>query len=324
MNYKHFYPLLVCILLLVSCDSEEDYNPYTPPTRPVEDTRNDNRNIGGNVVTSRIETPHVNAAFLLVPHYATLNGKQVLNYIVEWNAGIRHSSWVAFSWDSTTATEDPTVKRQDKFKWDPDVAGSNGAVYSSDYTKNGYDKGHICASEDRVFCQEANDQTFYFTNMSPQFSSFNQGFWKELEAKVRSWGRATLSGRYDTVYVVKGGTTNRLLYSYVGHNKASDGVIPMTDSNGYSPRSDGKVGLPVPEYYYMALLSVKNGVYHAIAFLVPHSEDLPKTPKATELQQYVTTVDNLEYMTGIDFFCNLTDRKEAEVEKTYSLSDWGW
>ena len=318
MMLKKFIYITVCMLLIVACDNEEENRPH------VEDNRNDNRNIGVDAAALRIETPHVNGAFLLVPHYADVNGRQVLNYTVEWNASIRHSSWVAFYWDKTTAAEETSVQRKNNFKWDIDISRNQGSVSSADYSKNGYDKGHICASEDRVFCQEANDQTFYFSNMSPQFSSFNQGFWKELEARVRTWGRATLTGRYDTVYVVKGGTINRLLTSYAGHNKASDGVIPTTDSNGYSLRSDGKTGLPVPMYYYMALLSVKNGVYHAIAFIVPHSEDLPKTPKSAELQQYATTIDNLEYMTGIDFFCNLMDKEETEVEKTLLLSDWSW
>lgn len=322
INSSLKYLILFALALLVSCDNEE----YLPPTKQpvVEDTTNDNRNIGGDAVVSRLETPHVDVAFLLVPHYVAMGGQQVLNYTVQWNASIRHSTWVAYSWDKTTAAEDKSVQRKDNFKWDVSIPRTEGSVSSTDYSKNGYDKGHICASEDRVFCQDANDQTFYFSNMSPQFSSFNQGFWKELEAKVRSWGRATLTGKYDTVYVVKGGMTNDLLHSYEGYNKASDGVIPKTDDNGYSLRSDGKIGLPVPAYYYMALLSVKKGVYHAIAFVIPHSEHLPKTPKATDLQQYVTTIDNLEHITGIDFFCNLTDRKEAEVEKTYSLSDWIW
>lgn len=318
---KYILAFTLCLFVLASCDFEEEYTPTHPSA---DDNRNDNRNIGGDAVASRLETPHVNSAFLLVPHYANANGRAVLNYTVEWNASIRHSAWVAFSWDSTTATEETSVQRKDNFKWDVDIPRTQGSVSSTDYSKNGYDKGHICASEDRVFSQEANDQTFYFSNMSPQFSSFNQGFWKELEAKVRSWGRATLTGRYDTVYVVKGGTINHLLYGYVGHNKASDGVVPTTDSNGYSARSDGKVGLPVPEFYYMALLSVKNGIYHAIAFLVPHSEDLPKTPNVSDLQQYVTTIDNLEYISGIDFFCNLSDKKENEVERNFTLSDWSW
>lgn len=318
---RFLYLLSICVIVLSSCDNEDE---YTPSRQPVEENHNENCNVGGDDVVRRMETPHVNAAFLLVPHYVTVDGKQVLNYTVEWNAGIRHSTWVAFSWDSTTASEDETVHRRDNFKWDVDIPRSKGSVSPTDYLKNGYDRGHICASEDRVFSQEANDQTFYFSNMSPQFSSFNQGFWKELEAKVRSWGRATLTGRYDTVYVVKGGTTNSLLRNYEGHTKTSSGVVPMTDANGYSLRSDGQIGLPVPEYYYMALLSVKNGVYHAIAFMVPHSEDLPRSPKVTDLQYFVTTIDNLEYLTGIDFFCNLIDEKEKEVESNYSLGDWKW
>lgn len=64
--------------------------------------------------------------------------------------------------------------------------------------------------------------------------------------------------------------------------------------------------------------------YHAIAFLVHHSEYLPKSPKVAELQQYVTGIDNLEYMTGIDFFCNLADKKDEELKRTFSLNDCSW
>lgn len=308
------YLLYFIIAVFASCTHEDNIT--------VEDNRNDNRNVLGGVLTSRVEIPHVSDASSLVPHYVMHNSQKVLNYTVDWNGYIRHSRWVAFTWDSTTAADDQKVKRQDKFKWDVDIPSSNGGVTSSDYTKNGYDKGHICASEDRVFCQEANDQTFYYSNMSPQFSSFNQGFWRVLEAKVRNWGRSTLTGVYDTVYVVKGGTTTMLLHNYVGKNKASDGAIPMTDANGYSPRSDGKVGLPVPEYYYMALMSVKQGFYRAIAFLVPHNEDLPRNPSDADIEEYVVSVDQLEQVTGIDFFCNIIDRKENEAEKSSSWTYW--
>lgn len=308
------YLLYFIIAVFASCTHEDDIT--------VEDNRNDNLNVLGGVLTSRVEMPHVSDASSLVPHYVMHNSQKVLNYTVDWNGYIRHSRWVAYTWDSTTTVDDQTVKRQDKFKWDVDIPSSNGGVTSTDYTKNGYDKGHICASEDRVFCQEANDQTFYYSNMSPQFSSFNQGFWRVLEAKVRNWGRSTFTGVYDTVYVVKGGTTSMLLHNYVGKNKASDGAIPMTDANGYSPRADGKAGLPVPEYYYMALMSVKQGIYRAIAFLVPHSEDLPRNPSDAELEKYVVSVDKLEEFTGIDFFCNIIDRKENEAEKSASWTYW--
>lgn len=147
---KKLIYISVCMTLIVACDLEDEYEPQRPQ---VEDDRDDNRNIGGYVVASRVETPHENSAFLLVPHYANANGRMVLNYTVEWNAGIRHSSWVAFSWDSTMAAEETSVQRKDNFKWDVDIPRTQGSVSSTDYSKNGYDKGHICASEDCVFCQ---------------------------------------------------------------------------------------------------------------------------------------------------------------------------
>ena len=70
---------------------------------------------------------------------------------------------------------------------------------------------------------------------------------------------------------VKGGTTDRLLTNFTGVKKANDGLYPTTNADGLTLG-----GLICPSYYYMALLSEKAGVYHTIAFLVPHSELLPE------------------------------------------------
>lgn len=64
--------------------------------------------------------------------------------------------------------------------------------------------------------------------------------------------------------------------------------------------------------------------YHAIAFLVPHSELLPQKPTADDFQVYAVSIDKLEQETGIDFFCNLPDVIEDEVEKAYNKADWAW
>lgn len=319
---KYIFTFSLCLLLLVSCENAEEYLNEKQSTSSAEapDRKNDNSNTLASIVAQRIEIPHVDAALQIVPHYVTMpDGRQVLNYTVQWDAEKRHSMWVAFSWDRTTANKDADVKRGDDYKWDADLPDAQ--VSFEDYRNNGYNRGHLCASDDRMFCQEANDQTFYYTNISPQFPSFNQGIWEKLEKKVRSWGEATLTGKYDTVYVVKGGTINTLLCNYIGIKSDYKTGIPNTDANGYTLRSDGKKGLPVPASYYMALLSVKNGVYHAIAFIVPHSEDLSGTD---DLQQYATSIDDLEEFSGIDFFCNLIDEIEAKVEKTFSLRDWSW
>ena len=187
------------------------------------------------------------------------------------------------------------------------------------HKSDGYDKGHLCASEDRVYSKSANKQTFYYSNISPQIGSFNQKYWAALEKQVQTWGRSTINGTYDKLYVVKGGTTDRLLTNFTGVKKANDGLYPTTNADGLTLG-----GLICPNYYYMALLSEKAGVYHTIAFLVPHSELLPEKPGKDEFMVYAVSIKNLEYETGIDFFCNLPNEIEKTVEATYSADDWAW
>ena len=55
--------------------------------------------------------------------------------------------------------------------------------------------------------ERLNDQTFYYTNMSPQRNKFNTGVWLALEGQVQSWGRSCTAS--DTLYVVKGGTIDK-------------------------------------------------------------------------------------------------------------------
>lgn len=74
----------------------------------------------------------------------------------------------------------------------------------------------------------------------------------------------------------------------------------------------------------MALLSEKAGVYHAIAFFVPHSELLPDNPGKNEFMVYAVSIESLEYETGIDFFCNLPNEIEKKVEAVYNAEDWVW
>lgn len=261
--------------------------------------------------------PHLNAANFFAAHYVDYDGKHIMNLAVEWNAAMRHSSWVAFSFDATTSQDN--VKRSDAWAWDALIPAENGSVAEADHKSDGYDKGHLCASEDRVYCTEANKQTFFYSNISPQIGSFNQKFWAKLEALVQKWGRSTQTGTYDNLYVAKGGTLNKLLTNFTGAVKANDGQYPTADAEGKT-----KHGLAVPAYYYMALLAEKDGKYHAIAFLVPHSEELPSSPSSAELQSYTCSIDYLEEQTGIDFFCNLTDNEENAVEATFSFDDWQW
>lgn len=269
-----------------------------------------------NLAAAALEMPHLNADYQFVNHYVTYNEVAVLNYSLEWCPTMMHSNWVAFSFDATTCLD--KVKRTNAWAQDPSV-DSKLQPTENDHKSDGYDKGHLVASEDRVYAKDANEQTFYYTNMSPQIGEFNQHYWAQLERQVQAWGRACADGTYDKVYVAKGGTLNNLKKNFKGQHLANDGQFPTTDANGKTIH-----GLACPSYYFMAVLGQKGDTYHAIAFLVPHEEDLPQSPKAADLQKYAVSVDELEQSTGIDFFCNLEDALENKVEAEKNFSDWPW
>ena len=286
-------------------------------TDQTEERPNDNVNANtgyDNVSVTGYEIPHLNDQNVYADHYVTMDGVQILNYALEWDNTKRHANWVAFTFDTTTSADN--VKRTDAWSVDPKLPAEM-QVQESDHKNDGFDKGHLCASEDRVYLKEANDQTFYYSNISPQLNDFNGGFWRKLETRVQTWGRSTADGVYDKVYVTKGGTLNKLLKNFKG--TTVDGGTPTTDANGFTIH-----GLACPEYYYMAVLSQKDDVFHAIAFLVPHKEGMTENPSSDELKEYVVSVDKLEEETGIDFFCNLPDVLENEVEAACNLNDWAW
>ena len=269
---------------------------------------------GEDATVTECEIPYLNDTCVYAAHQVTVDGNPILNYALEWNNAKRHANWVAFYFDATTSAD--VVKRTDAWAVDPKLPAEM-QTQEADHKSDGFDKGHLCASEDRVYLKEANEQTFYYSNMSPQLNDFNGGFWAKLEARVQTWGRSTATGTYDRVYVTKGGTLNKLLVNFTG--TPVSGGTPTTDENGLTVH-----GLACPQYYFMAVLSQKGDAYHAIGFLVPHKEGLNRNPSSDELKGYVVSIDELEKETGIDFFCNLPDAIESEVEAAYNVEDWAW
>lgn len=279
------------------------------------ETVNANVNSAGNIgsVARRLEVPHVNAENTFVAHYATVARAKRLNYCYEWNNDLKHAAWVAYTIDRLTSQSN--VSRQNNFQPDPELPEAMRTT-NANHTNDGFDRGHICPSGDRLYSAEMNLQTFYFSNMSPMLNGFNTGIWLAMENKVREWGRATQTGKYDTLYVVKGGTIGDRLINFVGTKKGNDGQTPTTDADGMTIK-----GLACPANYFMAVMALKNGQYEAIGFLVPHDDTI--TPvgggedfTVADVRRYEMTIDRLEEETGLDFFCNLPDETESLTESS--------
>lgn len=160
-----------------------------------------------------------------------------------------------------------------------------GSAHWRNYKKSGYNKGHLCPAGDRKKNYDEYEETFLTSNISPQRYKFNSGIWNRLEQKVRYWAQ-----RYDGVYVVTAGVLEDDL------------------------KTIGYEHVAVPEYFYKVVLTKDKK--RMIGLLVPH-KDSDKS-----LYSFVVSVDSIEKMTGIDFFPELEDGLENELESQSNAKSW--
>jgi endonuclease G len=206
-------------------------------------------------------------------------------YSLSYNENYEQAEWVGYELKSDY------VKNHDFkrpfFIEDPKVK-SQSADWRN-YKKSGYDKGHLCPAGDMEFSWNAYKDTFFTSNISPQLHDFNSGIWNRLEQKTRYW-----ACKYNGVYVITGGVLN------------------------YGLKTIGKEKVSVPKYFYKILLDDSQGTFKMIGFLIP-AEDSNKP-----LYDFVVTVDEIEAMTGIDFFPKLADKTENQLEKSNLYKDWSF
>lgn len=217
-------------------------------------------------------------------YFVTHRASGKVNYSLEYDVTKLHSRWVAFSFDAATAEDN--VRRSDAWSWDPKIPAAYDT--SNFFRRSGYSRGHLVASEDRTFSQAANEQTFYYTNMSPQLQTHNAGIWHRLENRVQEWARDRAF--CDRLYVAKGGT--------------------IRDDQVEAERIKGK--MVVPRYYWMALVVKKGKTYEGIAFLTEHRN----YGKGEHIDGLMLSIRELEQFTGLDFFYHLPDDIEQAVETT--------
>ena len=170
-----------------------------------------------------------------------------------------------------------------------DKAVKTGAADWRNYKNSGYDRGHLCPAGDRNFSQEAHDETFLTSNISPQDHEFNSGIWNTLEQKARYW-----AGKYDGVFVVTGGILKGNL------------------------KTIGDERVAVPNQFYKIILDANNGKAKMIAFLMPNKDS------NRPLYEFVVSVDSLETLTRIDFFPELDDAIETELESRSDYKSWSF
>jgi len=301
-KYKGLYKFLLLLtvsVLVVSCGGDDDDS----GSGVVDDTQNANRNNPATSVTEvlRLEFPKVKGGTSIVVVHST--DKYGVNYAVEWDCEKKAQRWTCYQMYSGNSVATGSRKGwwgdDDPFQEDLSIPAAYRTTLA-DYRGSGFNRGHICPSADRLCSKEANEQTFYLSNIQPQWYSFNVGVWEKMEERVRKWNTSSFR---DTLYVCKGGTID------------SEANIRQRTTSG----------LIVPKYFFMAILcknseTVNNG-YKAIAFWVEHTDE---DHSDDDLRDYAISIDELERKTGIDFFCNLPDGTENHIEATMNTVSWTW
>ena len=193
-------------------------------------------------------------------------------------------NWVSWHLDTSWLGSAP---RQDDFRADTTLPTGWYRVQATDYSGSGFDRGHMCPSADRTVTITANSATFLMTNMIPQLPANNQGVWANLESYSR-----TLVSQGNELYIISGG--HGLQYFI----------------------ANGHVAVPAQTWKVIIVLPVgSNDVSRVttstrtIAVVMPNSGSI-----VSDWRAYRVSVDQVEAITGFDFFSNVSSGIQAVIE----------
>lgn len=209
--------------------------------------------------------------------------KEYCGFTVSFNSENRTPNYVA--WELLGTESEGASSRGKKFWTDSDI---QNCPSTSDYVRSGFDRGHMCPSADQKWSEDAMSDCFVMANIAPQAHELNNGAWKTLENKERQWARR------DSALIIVAGP-----------------IYTESDTQRI-----GKAGVRVPGAYFKALLAPYIEKPRAIAFVYPNMSS------PGNMQDYSMSIDELERITGYDFFPALPDDIEEEVESKYSFKEW--
>ncbi|MDR1526762.1 MAG: DNA/RNA non-specific endonuclease [Dysgonamonadaceae bacterium] len=236
---------------------------------------------------SETNTDSISTEKIEIP--ATIPGRQEqiithIGYTVSYNSDWKIPNWVAY--ELTKEETEGVLPRGNHFIPDPDIPSEQSAT-TEDYKNSGWDRGHMAPAADMKWSKQAMKESFYLSNICPQNKNLNGGIWKDLEEQVRNL--ATQRGK---IYVVCGPVVSKL------------------------PQTIGSNKVAIPDAFFKVLLQNNNDHWSAIAFLFANQSG--RQPLST----YAMSVEEMQIITGIDFFPALPDSTEEKIENQVDFIKW--
>ena len=207
-------------------------------------------------------------------------------YTTSYNNKSKTPNWVA--WHLTKAHTYGDNQRKNEVFFEDETIERGQRATDNDYYNSRFDRGHMCPAGDNKWDAQAMRESFLFTNICPQNHGLNKYEWNDLEILCRDWAR-----EYGAIDIVCG---------------------PLFPATG-EQKTIGRNKVWVPEAFFKVILC-RQGKPKAIGF-VYRNEGVKQTQA-----EALRSVDEIETLTGIDFFPSLDDATETRIEAKADLTDW--
>ena len=204
-------------------------------------------------------------------------------YIVSYNLDTKNPNWVA--WHLTREHTDGPIGRSNFFYEDDEIPIPRAT--NDDYKGSGWSRGHMCPARDNKWDEAAMYESFSLINVCPQNASLNSGLWNSIEIDCRRW-----ANQFGDIYIVCGPLLMRQEHETIGINQ-----------------------IVVPEAFFKVVLCL-NGEPKGMGFVVKNNAGTKKR------DLYYNSIDQVERITGMDFFPALPDDIEEEIESKLDMDLW--
>lgn len=233
-----------------------------------------------------VKTPRASLVELDYAKVPTGTPEQIIDYEgfrVSFNKENRTPNWVA--WELLGSETEGAQERYNTFWQDETV---DGCPVTYDYSNSGYDRGHLCPAADQKWSRKAMIDCFSLANIAPQDHALNAGAWQTLEKKERQWAQ-----RDSAIVIIAGPIYEKSDKKRIGQNKVR-----------------------VPSAFYKVIIAPYLDEPRGIGFVYPNMSS------PGNMKDYAMSIDEVEELTGIDFFYNLPDDLEQRIESVTSFKDW--
>lgn len=221
---------------------------------------------------------------VVIPDNLPSELKDYEGFTLSFNSDNGTPNYVA--WELLGTEADGSEPRGKKFARDEEVAGCPAP---SDYSNSGYDRGHMCPAGDQKWSPQAMEDCFYMTNMCPQDNKLNARAWRTLEMKERDWAM-----RDSALWIVAGPIYEPSDKEFIGHDTR----------------------VRVPSAFFKVICAPYLDNPRAIGFIYPNMLS------PGDMWNYSMSVDQVEEITGFDFFPELPDELENRIEAERRVTEW--